>query len=133
MGFIRHLPKELIAAFWATLEELRSADLLIHLVDASHPHFEEQMDAVADLLKELGLDETPALTVFNKQDMVAPQLTQNLCRLYEAIAIEARNPTTLAPLIARMRSILWEQFPVPRRYPPKAEGMLEVSAMGGLG
>ena len=91
------------------------------------------MDAVADLLKELGLDETPALTVFNKQDMVAPQLTQNLCRLYEAIAIEARNPTTLAPLIARMRSILWEQFPVPRRYPPKAEGMLEVSAMGGLG
>jgi GTP-binding protein HflX len=133
VGFIRHLPKELIAAFWATLEELRSADLLIHLVDASHPHFEEQMDAVADLLKELGLDETPALTVFNKQDMVAPQLTQNLCRLYEAIAIEARNPTTLAPLIARMRSILWEQFPVPRRYPPKAEGMLEVSAMGGLG
>ena len=133
VGFIRHLPKELIAAFWATLEELRSADLLIHLVDASHPHFEEQMDAVADLLKELGLDETPALTVFNKQDMVAPQLTQNLCRLYEAIAIEARNPTTLAPLIARMRSILWEQFPVPRRYPPKAEGMLEVSGMGGLG
>jgi 50S ribosomal subunit-associated GTPase HflX len=81
----------------------------------------------------LGLDETPLLTVFNKQDKVAPQLTQNLCRLYDAIAIEARNPTTLAPLIARMRSILWEQFPLPRRYVPKAEGTLEAAAVGGLG
>jgi GTPase len=133
VGFIRHLPKELIAAFWATLEELRSADLLIHLVDASHPHFEEQMDAVVALLKELGLDETPVLTVFNKQDKVAPQLMQNLCRLYDAIATEARNPATLPPLIARIRSILWEQFPLPRRYPPKAEGVLEAAAMGGLG
>jgi GTPase len=133
VGFIRHLPKELIAAFWATLEELRSADLLIHLVDASHPHFEEQMDAVAGLLQELGLDETPVLTVFNKQDKVAPQLMQNLCRLYDAIAIEARNSATLPPLIARIRSILWEQFPLPRRHPPKAEGALEAAAMGGLG
>ena len=107
--------------------------MLIHLVDASHPHFEEQMDAVADLLKELGLDETPVLTVFNKQDRVAPQLAQNLCRLYDAIAIEARNPTTLAPLIARIRSILWEQFPVARRYPPKSAGVLETAAVSGLG
>jgi len=54
--------KELIAAFWATLEELRSADLLIHLVDASHPHFEEQWNAGRGFAKELGLDETPVLT-----------------------------------------------------------------------
>ena len=58
---------------------------------------------------------------------------QNLSRLYDAIAIEARNPATLPSLIARIRSILWEQFPLPRRHSPKAEGALEAAAMGGLG
>jgi len=133
VGFIRNLPKELIAAFRATLEELQDADLLIHLVDASHPHFEDQMEAVAGLLKELGVDQTPVLTVFNKQDKVSPQLMQNLCRLYDAIAIEARNPETLPPLIARMRSILWEQFPRPKRQMKEERGELERAAMGGLG
>jgi GTPase len=133
VGFIRNLPKELIAAFRATLEELLSADLLIHLVDASHPQFEDQMDTVGGLLKELGLDQTPVLTVFNKQDRVSPQLMQNLSRLYDAIAIEARNPATLPPLIARIRSILWGQFPLPKRYPAKDQGMLEKAAMEGLG
>jgi GTP-binding protein HflX len=133
VGFIRNLPKELIAAFRATLEELLSADLLIHLVDASHPHFEDQMDTVEGLLKELGLDQTPVLTVFNKQDKVPPQLMQNLCRLYDAIAIEARNPETLPPLIARIRSILWGQFPLPKRHPAQAQEVLEKAAMGGLG
>ena len=133
VGFIRNLPKELIAAFRATLEELRSADLLIHLVDASHPHFEDQMDAVLGLLKELELDRTPVLTVFNKQDKISPQLAQNLARLYDAIAIEARNPATLPPLIARIRSILWGQFPLPRRFSAEEQGVLEATAIGGLG
>jgi hypothetical protein len=73
------------------------------------------------------------LTVFNKRDQVVPQLTQNLCRLYDAIAIEARNPATLPPLIARMQSILWGQFPLPRRYLADEEGVLEAAAMGGRG
>jgi GTP-binding protein HflX len=133
VGFIRNLPKELIAAFRATLEELLSADLLIHLVDASHAHFEDQMDTVEGLLKELGLDQTPVLTVFNKQDKVPQQLMQNLCRLYDAIAIEARNPETLPPLIGRIRSILWGQFPLPKRHPVQAQEVLERAAMGGLG
>jgi GTP-binding protein HflX len=133
VGFIRDLPKELIAAFRATLEELRSADLLIHLVDASHPHFEDQMEAVEGLLRELELDQTPVLTVFNKQDKVSPQLMQNLSRLYDAIAIEARNPATLQPLIARVQSILWGQFPLPRRYLTEEANVLKKEAMGGLG
>ena len=133
VGFIRNLPKELIAAFRATLEELLDADLLIHLVDASHPHFEDQMEAVSGLLKELGVDQTPVLTVFNKQDRVSPQLMQNLCRLYDAIAVEARNPETLPLLIARMRSILWEQFPSSKRQLKEEQGELERAAMGGLG
>jgi GTP-binding protein HflX len=116
VGFIRHLPKELIAAFRATLEELRSADLLLHVVDVSHPHYEEQMATVEGLLKELGLEQTPVLIVFNKQDKVPLQLTQNLCRLYDAEAIAARDPASLRPLIERIQTILWEQFPSPKRY-----------------
>jgi GTP-binding protein HflX len=82
----------------------------------SHPHYEEQMATVEGLLKELGLDHTPMLIVFNKQDKVSPQLTQNLCRLYEAVALEARNPASLRPLIEHMQTILWGQFPSPKRY-----------------
>jgi GTP-binding protein HflX len=130
VGFIRDLPKELIAAFRATLEELRSADLLLHVVDVSHPHFEEQMAAVDGLLKELGLDRTPVLIVFNKQDKVAPQLTQNLCRLYDAVAIEARNPATLRPLIERVQAMLWEQFPAPKRY--AADEAEPIAALEGV-
>jgi GTP-binding protein HflX len=133
VGFIRNLPKELIAAFRATLEELRSADLLLHVVDVSHPHFEEQIAAVEGLLKELGLDETPVLTVFNKQDQVAPHLVQNLCRLHSAVAIEALNPATLPPLLERIQSMLWGQFPSPRRYQVAEPQVFEAAAMGGLG
>ncbi|MBI3327074.1 MAG: GTPase HflX [Nitrospinae bacterium] len=111
VGFIRNLPQELIAAFRATLEELRGADLLLHVVDESHPQYEDQMATVEGLLRALELDHIPVLTVFNKQDKVPPHLTQNLCRLYDAVAIEARDPATLPPLVARIQSILWGQFP----------------------
>ena len=73
VGFIRNLPEELRVAFRATLEELESADLLLHVVDMSHPRFEEQMEAVEGLLAELGLEGKPAVRVFNKQDRVEPQ------------------------------------------------------------
>jgi GTP-binding protein HflX len=131
VGFIRSLPKELIAAFRATLEELRSADLLLHVVDMSHPHYEEQMATVDGLLKELEIDQTPVLIVFNKRDQVSPVLAHNLCRLYDAVAVEARNPATLSPLIARVQSILWEQLPLPKHYPAGEEGALEAAAVGG--
>ncbi|HXH09347.1 MAG TPA: GTPase HflX [Alphaproteobacteria bacterium] len=132
VGFIRHLPKELIAAFRATLEELRSADLLLHVVDVSHAHYEEQMATVEGLLKELGFDQTPVLIVFNKQDKVAPTLTQNLCRLYDAVAIEARNPASLPPLIERIQAMLWGQFPTPKRYPVDAGEPVAVAAFEGV-
>ncbi len=121
VGFIRNLPKDLIAAFWATLEELRSADLLLHVVDISHPQYEDQMATVEALLKELGLDETPVLTVFNKQDKVAPRLAQNLCRLCNAVSIAAHDPSTLPPLLDRIQAMLWNQFPSPKRHQPWEE------------
>lgn len=68
VGFVNKLPPELIAAFHATLEELGDADLLLHVVDVSHPNLHERMRVVDDTLKELGLAERPRLIVFNKAD-----------------------------------------------------------------
>jgi GTP-binding protein HflX len=70
VGFIRDLPHHLIASFKATLEEARQARLLLHVVDASNPHAEEQIQAVAAVLKELGVEGRPTLLVLNKVDRV---------------------------------------------------------------
>ena len=70
VGFIRDLPHHLIASFKATLEEARQARLLLHVVDASSPHAEEQVQAVAAVLKELGVADKPTLLVLNKVDQV---------------------------------------------------------------
>ncbi|MGC1380135.1 MAG: GTPase HflX [Candidatus Baltobacteraceae bacterium] len=71
VGFITDLPKDLVNAFRATLEELREADLLLHVVDASDPEWPRRRDAVEGILHELELDRTPRLLVFNKSDMPA--------------------------------------------------------------
>ena len=68
VGFIRKLPHNLIESFKSTLDEVREADLLIHVVDISHPNFEEQYDVVCQTLKEISPDEKPCILVFNKID-----------------------------------------------------------------
>ncbi len=68
VGFIRKLPPQLVASFRSTLEEAREADLLLHLVDLSHPGHEDQMRTTRRVLAELGLDDRPVLTIFNKLD-----------------------------------------------------------------
>ena len=68
VGFIRKLPPQLVASFKSTLEEAREADLLLHLVDISHPRHEDQMRTTRQILGELQLDDRPVLTVFNKVD-----------------------------------------------------------------
>ena len=68
VGFIRKLPTRLIESFKSTLDEIREADLLIHVVDISHPSFEEQMAVVNDTLKDIGAADKPMLLVFNKID-----------------------------------------------------------------
>jgi GTP-binding protein HflX len=70
VGFIRDLPHHLIASFKATLEEARQARLLLHVVDASNPHAEEQIKAVSQVLQELGCADKPTLLVLNKADRV---------------------------------------------------------------
>jgi len=70
VGFIRRLPHHLIASFHATLEQATRADLLLHVADASHPHCEEQMENVEEVLRELGCADRPRLTILNKIDAV---------------------------------------------------------------
>ncbi|MDH7602539.1 MAG: GTPase HflX [Armatimonadota bacterium] len=84
VGFLRNLPHHLIAAFRATLEEVTEADFLIHVVDASHEFFERQREAVAEVLRELGADDKPTITVFNKCDLITNQ--------YELRRLVAQTP-----------------------------------------
>ena len=69
VGFIRKLPHHLIESFKSTLDEVREADILLHVVDISHPHYEEQYAVVNKTLQELGSFEKPTITIFNKMDM----------------------------------------------------------------
>jgi GTP-binding protein HflX len=71
VGFIRKLPHHLVASFRATLEEVRMADVLLHVIDAGHPGWEEQMRVVDQVLGEIGILDRPVLPVFNKMDTVA--------------------------------------------------------------
>ena len=68
VGFIRKLPTDLVDSFKSTLDEVREADLLVHVVDISHPDFEEQIKVVEKTLADLGCAEKPMILVFNKID-----------------------------------------------------------------
>jgi GTP-binding protein HflX len=105
VGFLRDLPKDLMDAFRATLEELRDADLLLNVVDISHPRFEDQMAAVEKILEDLGLKQIPILRVFNKADRVDPEAAQRLCRAFDAVCISALRPETFPPLIEKMEIV----------------------------
>jgi GTP-binding protein HflX len=72
VGFIRKLPHDLVECFKSTLDEVREADLLIHVVDVSHPSFEDQIRAVNDTLKDIGASDKQMITVFNKIDAYTP-------------------------------------------------------------
>jgi GTP-binding protein HflX len=77
VGFIRKLPHHLVECFKSTLDEVREADILIHVVDVSHPNFEDQINVVNETLKDLGAREKPIIMVFNKIDAyVSPEAPQ---------------------------------------------------------
>ena len=109
VGFIQSLPPDLLGAFRSTLDELRDAHLLIHLVDISNPRFEQHIATVQEILNELELDATPQLLVFNKKDRLDPETAKALCERYEAIAISALQPPTMGVLLAAIETRLWEQ------------------------
>jgi GTP-binding protein HflX len=107
VGFIRDLPRELMAAFRSTLEELHEADLLLHVIDISSPHFEEHISSVDRILEELEIADKPALKIFNKADLFPEKIDlENLCRRFQAKAISALHPETLQPLVENIELLL---------------------------
>ncbi len=75
VGFIRKLPHQLIESFKSTLDEVIEADILLHVVDVSHPQFEAQMETVTQTLMEIGASDKKIVTVFNKIDQYNPEAT----------------------------------------------------------
>jgi GTP-binding protein HflX len=73
VGFIRKLPHQLIESFKSTLDETRESDLLLHVVDVSHPQFEDQISIVESTLAEIGSDDKPVVLVFNKLDLLVEE------------------------------------------------------------
>jgi len=106
VGFIHDLPKELIVAFRATLEELESADLLLHVIDISNPRHLEQVRSVERILNDLHLFHLPQVRALNKTDRLAPsQVAQSEERL-GGIPICARNQASLRPLIQKLTAMV---------------------------
>jgi GTP-binding protein HflX len=107
VGFIRRLPPTLVQAFRSTLDELADADLLLHVVDISHPQFEEQIQAVDTILAGLDLADIPQLLVLNKSDQVDPDTVWALCRRLDAVSVSALDRKTFPPLLQEMATRLW--------------------------
>ncbi|MFC1568462.1 GTPase HflX [Candidatus Margulisiibacteriota bacterium] len=99
VGFIQKLPHQLIAAFRATLEEVTEAELLLHIVDASHPYFEDQIKAVYTVLEDLNCATKPMITVFNKIDRMDKGPPADALNKYRpAVAVSALRGTGLEEL-----------------------------------
>lgn len=120
VGFIRSLPKSLMGAFKATLEELHDADLLLHVVDASQSRFEDQISQVERILEELGLGDKPQLLVFNKSDLLAELKkadtvaflkVRQIARTRNGLTVSARDRKSLAPLIQELQHRFWQEEP----------------------
>jgi len=109
VGFIRDLPKSLMGAFKATLEELEDADLLLHLVDLSNPRFKEQIESVDKILDSLDLGTRQRLLVFNKIDKVDAADLPHLCRRYQAIPVSAFNRSSFKPLLEELQRRFWSE------------------------
>ena len=112
VGFIQKLPTTLIAAFHATLEEIAEADLLLHLVDISHPNALNQFDAVQETLDEIGAGHIPSITALNKIDRLKqPEQAQEILQNYpKAVAISGLEGSGLPALLRLIQQELYETY-----------------------
>ncbi|MFH1906295.1 MAG: GTPase HflX [Chloroflexota bacterium] len=129
VGFIQKLPTTLVAAFRATLEEIAEADLLLHVVDISHPNAMNQAQAVQQTLKEIGAGHIPMITVLNKIDRLAdPQAARAAIQHYpQSVAISARTGDGIPDMLALLRNALYETYtPVLVRLPYQQGGLISL-------
>jgi GTP-binding protein HflX len=97
VGFVRHLPHQLVEAFRSTLEEVADADLILHVVDGSHPDPEGQLSAVREVLAEIGATQVPELVVINKADAADPLVVARLRRAEpHSVVVSARTGEGIA-------------------------------------
>ncbi len=113
VGFIRDLPPDLKEAFRATLEELREADLFLHVVDASDPEFKARIATVRRVLEDIGLDGTPELLVFNQIDRLEPGLGASLAAREGGVAISALRKRGLRDLLEHVEKAMWREDAAP--------------------
>ena len=137
VGFIRKLPHHLVASFRATLEETRDADLLLHVVDASHPLWEEQRLVVDQVLLDLGLHEQPVLLVFNKTDLLDEaallHLQERVLSLVpSAVFVNTTTDDALDPLRRALRHAVRARRPLAEVWMSSSDGRMlaEIHAHG---
>ncbi len=106
VGFIDALPRVLIKAFAATLEELEDASLLLHLVDVSAPDFEERIRSVEDILKTLNLEHKKSILVFNKMDRIDREVLDNIEKRYEAVSVSCLKKEGIEGLVSGIERAL---------------------------
>ena len=107
VGFVRHLPHQLVEAFKSTLEEVSEADLIVHVVDGSHPDPQEQLRAVRQVINEIGGGEIMEIIAINKADVSAPEVLMNLLRNESnAYAISARTGYGVDTLVKAIEAAL---------------------------
>ncbi|MEW1698915.1 GTPase HflX [Streptomyces sp. NPDC093249] len=101
VGFVRHLPHHLVEAFRSTMEEVGDSDLILHVVDGSHPAPEEQLAAVREVFREVGAVNVPEIVVINKADAADPLVIQRLRRMEKhSIVVSARSGAGIPELLA---------------------------------
>ncbi|MBR0564874.1 GTPase HflX [Azoarcus sp. L1K30] len=116
VGFIKNLPHGLVASFKSTLDEALDAGLLLHVIDASDPGFERQLDVTDRVLEEIGADTVPRMRVFNKIDHVGDAAAQTACeavlhaRYPDCVVVSARRPEDVARLRARIVSFFQQNL-----------------------
>lgn len=112
VGFIQKLPTDLVAAFRATLEETSEADILLHVVDITHPMAEAQMEAVEEILEQIGVADKPIVLAWNKIDLARDPdaIRAEAARLPDAIPISALTGEGIPELLGRIEEVLERQL-----------------------
>ena len=127
VGFIRKLPHHLVEAFKSTLEEVCCADILIHVVDASSPQMEIQMGVVYETLHQLGADDRPVITVFNKQDLLAEPKSFRDHHAELCVAASAHTGQGMEEIKAGIEQILRSQkIYIERLYSYDQAGLIQI-------
>jgi len=118
VGFVRHLPHQIVEAFRSTLEEVADSDLVLHVVDGSHPDPEGQLRAVREVLAEIGAGDVPELVVVNKIDVADPLVVSRLLRTERgAVAVSART----GEAFDKLHAVIDERLP---RLPVELEALV---------